>query len=796
MADGSSKAKNAWQGEISIDLLAILNRRKGLLLASSVFGLLAGVAYLFLTPPTYESTAQVLLMQNDSASMASEVSAAGMSVSEELLATHMSLIQSRRLVGDALSRPVFEFDEQTSVGRMQERSEGNSVNSGAGEVLADLPSISAQLGEGATALSYVVKNLYVTRGGEGAARDARILSIAFRHVDENDSRLVVAALLNEYRDFVKSKFQDINKEALELIGNAREEIKEGIGVATAQYASFRDDSPILGGAGAGANVHTIRYEELASEISQLDSEIDSANARIQLVAEGLLRLADSSGPELEKLALIDERNVERLGVLVTVERGEAQTAAFQAAQPERIAGAQTEYNALLNLRSQLAQARQDFGPRHPEVQTLENQVTEMETFFVSRQSKLGRAGDDSPLTPNDVMTAYQSLLKNDLLALEHRRADLQKQLSLTQTRAKELVQMELEDERLLREIARQEDLYSSVIERLRDLNMQEDSSALIQEVIAEPEVGKKVSPNGTIAVAIAALSTMILACASVLLAELSDKSIRSSEDLEAIYKAPILGHIPNFEKDAETKLLLKKVRKSGDVLAPELIVHHDPKSRISELYRTLRAQLLFDVAEGKNVIAVTSPEPSEGKSTSISNIAISLASTGKSVLLVDCDLRRPSVHSLFGLEMSPGLTDVVEQAAEVSDALHAVQVKGLSVLTSGGIPNNPAEILSRDSFSQFIAHVREKFDFVLVDCPPVLPVSDPCVIARLADHVLVVTTITKEGEPKANQCRRSLESVGKTVSGLVVNRANNSAGFYSYSGYEYGYREHGVEIGS
>lgn len=798
------KRKNA-DSDLSVDLLAILNRRKGLVFVAAVFGLCAGAAYFLLVPPKYESSAQVLLMQNDSASMASDVAAGGMSVSEELLATHMSLIQSRGLVRNAITcsfdEPVRERGgtgealdtESLPAAELREFLEKAGIAN-----LAELPSIQAQLGDDGKALDYVIDNLYVTRGGDGAAKDARILSIAFRHRDEDDARLVVAALLLEYQGFVKSKFQDINKEAVDLIGKAQEDIKESIDDASKAYAAFRKEAPILASVEGGANIHAIRYEELASEISQLDSEIDAAKARIKLVAEGLERLSGSEGPELEKLALIDQHNAERLGILVTVERGEAQTAAFQATQPERMAGAQTEYSSLLAIKAQLVQAKQDFGPKHPEVQALANQVSEMETFFVSRKAKLGNIEDEGPLTPDDVMTAYQSLLENDLMALEQRKADLAKQRERTQAQAKELIESELEDDRLSGEITRQEELYSSVIERLRDLNMQEDSSALIQEVIAEPEVGEKVAPNAPVAVAIAMLSAMFLAGASILLAELSDKSIHSAEDLEAVYEAPILSHIPDFEKDAETRLLMKRVRKSDSKLAPELLTYHDPKSRMSELYRTIRTKLLFNAKDGKHVIAVTGPNESAGKSTSIANIAISLAHTGKSVLLIDADMRRPTIHRLFGLEEHLGLSEVLNQKAEFADAIHRVQSENLSVMTCGTIPVNPTELLSKDTFAEFLEQVRQKFDYVLIDCPPLLPVSDPAIVAQHVDGVVLVVSVEAQSLPEAKHCRKTLDAASANVAGLVVNRVGAVGGGYLYSnyGYESPYKQDGYHAAS
>lgn len=810
MSDKDSKQRTAAkqrndESEFSIDLLGVLNRRKGLILASAFIGLLVGGSYFLFMPPKYESRAQILLMQNDSASMASNMDSGQNSISEDLLATHMSMLQSSRIVADALTiepgagndledleaEVSSDFVESSEDIEAVTKQEGLTTTTFPAELhnLGQLESIVSRLGEDETPVDYVIDNLYVTRGGDGAARDARVLSLAFRHPDPVDSQKVVEAILAMYKEFVKDKFQDVNEEAVGLIGKAREELTSKIEQLNEEYQEFRENAPVLASTEGGANVYAIRYEELSADLSDLLVQIDEASGRLTLVKQQLERLKDSDGHELEKLALIDEKNAERLGILVTVERGEAQTAAFQALMPERMAGAQTEYSSLLALKGQLRQALSDFGAKHPEVVTLQTQIKEMEEFFLKRSAVLGNVEEEAPLTPDDVMNAYVNLLENDLLALQQRKTDLEKQINESEEKARELVSTEIENENLLREISRQEDLFSSVVERLRDINMQSDSSALIQEVIEEPRLGEQVSPNAPIAAAITMLATMLLAGSTILLAELSDKSIHSAEDLEEIYDAPILSHVPDFERDAETRLLMRKVAKIKPQFAPALIAYHDPKSRISEIYRTVRTQLLFNLGKDKKVVAVTSPTQSDGKSTNIANLAVSLAKTGKSVLLIDADMRRPTLHTIFGLQASPGLSDVLEHEVELSDGLHAELAENLSVITCGEIPENPAELLSQDSFGEFVSHVREKFDYVLIDCPPVLPVSDPCIAAKHVDAMLLVTSLDGEGVPKARYCQKSLAASGAAIGGLIVNRAGKTNGYYAYPGYEVSYSQ-------
>lgn len=753
-------------GRTPFDLLGIINRRKGLVAVAAVFGLLLGAAYYLLVPPSFESTTQILLMQNESASLASEKNNTTQdSISDDLLATHMSMLQSRRIIGDALKNGKLE----------------------------DLPSLVKEIEEDGTPIPYIIDNLYVTRGGAGTAKGARVLSLAFRHSNAEDSQSVVKAILDEYKSFVSSKFQDINKEAYSLINKARLEMESDIDALSEEYRKFRSESPILASEPGRGNIYSIRYEELSSELSTLYSAIDEATGRLELVKSQLKLLEGTDAHQLEKLALIDDRNAERLGILVTVERGESQTASFQAMMPERAAGANTEYNALLVLKGELRKAINVYGPKHPTVEELESQIAETEGFIKERQSELGTVKESVPLRPDDVMAAYIRLLSNDLLALERRKSDIEKQIEEAGTKAKELVKYEMEDESYVRKLERQEELYDSVIARLREINMQQDSSSIIQEIISEPLLGEKVTPNGKMAAGLALLSFLLLGGTGMLIAELTDKTFHTAEELEVVYGAPLLAHMPDFDRDVDAKKLVKKISKTRPEASPTLLTYHAPTSHISEIYRSIRTQLLFSLRKGANLLAVTSPDQGDGKSTISTNLSLSIAKTGKTVLLVDCDMRRPNVHRIFGLNNKQGLVDLVNSHAKNKDVCHAGLVEGLTIITTGELPDDPAELLSSDAFASLLEAWREQYDFVILDCPPILRVSDPLIVAPRVDSILLVTRVVSQGLPKARQCLKALKSVETPIVGIVVNRAGSSAHGYSYAPYEHGYGTYGRE---
>jgi capsular exopolysaccharide synthesis family protein len=205
----------------------------------------------------------------------------------------------------------------------------------------------------------------------------------------------------------------------------------------------------------------------------------------------------------------------------------------------------------------------------------------------------------------------------------------------------------------------------------------------------------------------------------------------------------------------------------------------------------VRTALLHSVQEnGAKLIQVSSPEPGDGKTTSISNLAIAIAQSGKRVLLVDADLRRPTVHEMFRVSQEVGLSDVLLGEIEWENAIKATPFASLSVLTAGLAPENPAELLSSPALAVLLRRVREDFDYVLVDSPPILAVTDPCIVAPHTDGMLLVVRMEKNKRPAVERTRDTLDSYGVRLFGVVANDFNVDANRegYNYDGYDVYYR--------
>ena len=234
---------------------------------------------------------------------------------------------------------------------------------------------------------------------------------------------------------------------------------------------------------------------------------------------------------------------------------------------------------------------------------------------------------------------------------------------------------------------------------------------------------------------------------------------------------------------------MAKVKATKDSEAG-LVAYAEPKSAAAEAYRTLRTNITFASPDKPvHVIMATSTSPDDGKSTTIANLAITFAASGASTVLVDGDLRRPHLHTIFGLPNEQGLTTVVVDMARAAAGgaapaipLQNTQVANLQVLTSGPVPPNPAEILSSQRMTELLEMLRGKADYVLIDTPPIIAVTDAAVLASRVDGVLLVVNAGKTKRELAIKARDMLKQVNANVIGVVLNNAQVDKSAYAYYG--------------
>ena len=217
-----------------------------------------------------------------------------------------------------------------------------------------------------------------------------------------------------------------------------------------------------------------------------------------------------------------------------------------------------------------------------------------------------------------------------------------------------------------------------------------------------------------------------------------------------------------------------------------LVTKNVPKNPAAEAYRVIRTGVQFAQA-GKELktIAITSCTPNEGKSMTVANLAIVLTQAGKSVLIMDCDMRNPTVHKNFNLSNKVGLSSCISMGTAVDDAVQATAIEGLDALTSGVIPPNPSELLGSERMKNILQRAKEEYDYVLIDTPPVLPVTDTLVLSNFVDGVIMVIDSGEVKVEMAREVKNQLVHAGANILGVVLNKVRSEHHGYGYGYYYY-----------
>lgn len=217
-----------------------------------------------------------------------------------------------------------------------------------------------------------------------------------------------------------------------------------------------------------------------------------------------------------------------------------------------------------------------------------------------------------------------------------------------------------------------------------------------------------------------------------------------------------------------------------------LVTQNDPKNPGAEAYRVIRTGIQFAQA-GKELqtIALTSCTPNEGKSTTIANLAVVLTQAGKSVLLIDCDMRNPTVHKNFNLSNKVGLSSCISMGTALSDAVQKTSIEGLYALTGGVIPPNPSELLGSEQMKNVLQRAKEQYDYVLIDTPPVMPVTDALIVSRFVDGMILVIASAEVKVEMARDVKNQLVNAGANILGVVLNKVRSEHHGYGYGYYYY-----------
>ena len=344
----------------------------------------------------------------------------------------------------------------------------------------------------------------------------------------------------------------------------------------------------------------------------------------------------------------------------------------QTYRPEKIVALE-DLAASLAMEEQLL--LQECGLDHPRVRTIQKKQEIVKAQIADLAKGMFKIVDGKQVKKHpDFIEAYEDSLREELKWQQMEGQALDKLFQDERDAARGLSESQAQDENFRHDIANLQTLFDTVVKRLSEIDLVKDAGGVRTNVVSTAEIGKQIEPRLLTAVGMGGFLGALAAFGLGWLTEVLDKRFRAPEDVRSMLGVPILGHIPAFER----KNLKVSSSTAVAAISPTLCVVHNPKGTNAEAYRALRTAIFFNAhAAGRKVIQVTSPNPGDGKTTTSANMAFSMAESGKRVLLVDADFRRPRIHKLSGLENTLGLWQVVEGEAEIGEAIHATGVAEL-----------------------------------------------------------------------------------------------------------------------
>ncbi len=409
------------------------------------------------------------------------------------------------------------------------------------------------------------------------------------------------------------------------------------------------------------------------------------------------------------------------------------------AMAQKLSELEIQKNALLS----------DYHPAHPAVRQVQAQIDDLQ---------------------RKIHETYENEFKN----LAKAESNLGQVINQYEKQMRKLPVMERQQASLLRSTRVNQDVYTFLLQKREESRIAAASTLGAIDII-DPAIvpSKPVKPVKRKNLLLGLLVGCMVGVGAAFLRNSLNDTIKDVEAAKRELGLTLLAQIPHIGGTDDT---------GGE---NALIVHKEPKAPASEAFRSLRTAIHYSaIANQKQVLLVTSTFPGEGKSTIIANLSLTLAQTGAKVLLMDCDLRRPSLHEIFSHSKVPGLSEILVGDVEFGKTIHNTGIPGLDFVSAGTTPPNPSELLGSDRMSALLASLKERYAFILLDAPPVLAVTDAPLLAASVHMVILVMEAGRVPVKAAQRVRELLAGIGKPAAGLVFNNKTSTHELY---GYAYGY---------
>lgn len=609
-----------------------------------------------------------------------------------------------------------------------------------------------------------IKRNFVTepvRESRTTFKETRLIRLFYRHTDPVVAAFVVNAIAKTFTDLNQEKRTGTSRKTNDFLQER---------IATLQADIRRDEE---------------EYVNLTQQAGILKTEGEQTIVidRLSGLNKDLL-LAENARKDAEANYLTVANSPEKLRSLA-----EAESARYITEQEASLRGLQTEtLKKIADLRQTRVLRLQEYLESAPEIKEIDAQISSYQTSLDEAIDK--SRGDIGKFRDRTTKTLLENLRTKYLQAKDKEdkiRTDFNKQFSEAQGQNQDAVKTRLLQQRIETNRAFFDNLQKQVSSN--DVASQgSDNNISVSDIAIPPKT--PVSPRRLATVLAALVLSTLFGMGLALFLEYLDDTIRTTDEIESYLQLPALAAIPSIDSLPKRKLLLVGATEQEEENPQSpLLISADTRSSLAEAYRHLRTSILLSTAgHAPKSLLVSSSLPSEGKSTIASNTAISLAQTGAKVLIIDADMRRPRLHSIFGMRNGLGLSSLL--ASELSDveinaAINQDERTKLFVMTSGPVPPNPAELIGSEQMVSLLRALNSKFTHIIIDSPPIASFTDGVLIASMVDGVILVVHAGRSSRQVVRRSRQMLQEIGAKIFGVVLNNVNlnNKDNYYYYQSY-------------
>ncbi len=605
-------------------------------------------------------------------------------------------------------------------------------------------------------------------------KESRLMNVVVEDHSPRRAQLLANTLADVYIQRNLDHRLGATRDAVRWLSNQLDDLRTNLSRSEDAIQTFRREHGIV------SENFTDHRNVLGNRISRLSDALTETQTRrfalaarvseIQRVEREVQRILRDNGPGFDLGASVEARQAWHRNVT---------EAMSQLTTPEFLGS-----GVLSGLRTQFESAGRDEAALEPR--------------YLPRALELRTARART----NNVVAMFRAEVRNiaGSAEAEHRavaRAEgsIRAELAIAQRQAVELNQQEMLYSRLSRERENHAKLYGIVLERATEGNLMRDlqvNNISVLDYALQP--GAPIKPRVAMNLGVGAAGGLVLGVLAALLAIQADRTVRSRQDIEEILRTTCLGYLPQVTGRGMRSQYKYQYQygdtpqNTGPIENIDIMAHTHPASMAAEMARGIRTNLLFSNPDNPyTAIMVSSSSPREGKTFTAVTLAITLAQSGKRVLLVDCDLRRPRVHKVFGLRPPVGVTSVLIGEATLDEATLETEVPNLSILPCGPLPPNPSELLHSQKFLDLITTLRGQYDRLIFDSPPVNAVNDALALGPHLDGLVLVLRARHSLRDNSADVLRQFRALGTKVIGCVLNAVDlrDESPAYYYGRYDY-----------